>query len=136
MLQHKDALQAIEAIATELARRQKAAVIAVADSYGELLGLLRVGDVPLSSIRIAMNKAWTAARERQTSADVGKASRDPNSGFDISYFGDARYVGWGGGIPVWRDGHVVGAIGVSGLPEESEDVELAELGISFLTASS
>ena len=77
-----------------------------------------------------------AARERQPSADVGKASRDPESGFDMSYFGDARYVGWGGGIPVWRAGHVVGAIGVSGLPDESDDVELAELGIAILTASS
>jgi glc operon protein GlcG len=135
MLEHVEAMKVIDTVAAELTRRQKAAVVAVSDSYGELIALLRIGDAPLSSIRIAMNKAWTAARERQDSAAIGKASRDPKSGFDISYYGDSRYVGWGGGVPVWREGKVVGAIGVSGLAEESEDIELAELGIAALTAN-
>ncbi len=129
MLQHFEGMKIIDAVAAELTRRQKAAVVAVSDSYGELIALLRIGDAPLSSIQIAMNKAWTAARERLDSAAIGKASRDPKSGFDISYYGDSRYVDWGGGIPVWREGKVVGAIGVSGLPEEAEDIELAEIGV-------
>jgi glc operon protein GlcG len=133
MLQHVEAMKVIDTVAAELTRRQKAGVVAVSDSYGELIALLRIGDAPLSSIQIAMNKAWTAARERLDSAAIGKASRDSKSGFDISYYGDSRYVGWGGGIPVWREGKVVGAIGVSGLPEEAEDIELAELGLAALT---
>ena len=132
MLDHVAAMKAVDAIAAALTQRQKAAVVAVADSYGELVALLRIGEVPLSSIRIAMNKAWTAARERQATAEIGKASRDPRSGFDISYYGDTRYVGWGGGVPVWIDGRIIGAIGVSGLPDESDDVELAELGVAAL----
>jgi glc operon protein GlcG len=135
VLGHLEGMKMVNSVAAELTKRKKAAVIAVSDSYGELIALLRVGDVPLSSIRIAMNKAWTAARERQDSASIGKASRDPKSGFDICYYGDDRYVGWGGGVPVWRDGAIVGAIGVSGLPEEAEDVELAELGIASLSES-
>jgi glc operon protein GlcG len=133
VLQHLEAMKMVNSVAAELTKRQKAAVVAVSDSYGELVALLRVGDVPLSSIRIAMNKAWTAARERQDSAAIGKASRDPKSGFDIGYYGDSRYVGWGGGVPVWREGRIVGAIGVSGLPEEAEDIELAQLGIAALS---
>lgn len=133
MLQHLEGMKMVNSVAAELTKRKKAAVVAVSDSYGELIALLRVGDVPLSSIRIAMNKAWTAARERQDSASIGKASRDPQSGFDIGYYGDSRYVGWGGGVPVWREGMIVGAIGVSGLPEEAEDIELAELGIAALS---
>lgn len=133
MLQHLEGMKMVNSVAAELTKRKKAAVVAVSDSYGELIALLRVGDVPLSSIRIAMNKAWTAARERQDSASIGKASRDPQSGFDIGYYGDSRYVGWGGGVPVWREGRIVGAIGVSGLPEEAEDIELAELGIAALS---
>ena len=80
MLTHTDATKAINAIAAELVHREKAAVVVVADSYGELIGLLRVGDAPLSSIRIAMNKAWTAARERRPSSVVGEKSRDPKRG--------------------------------------------------------
>jgi glc operon protein GlcG len=126
-------MRGVNAIAGELTRRQKAAVVAVTDDHGELIALLRVGDAPLSSMSIAVNKAWTAARERQASAAIGQASKDPHSGFDIGYYGDSRYVGWGGGIPLWRNGQVIGALGVSGL-EEAEDVELAELGVSAISS--
>ncbi len=54
------------------------------------------------------------------------------NGFDMAYFGDSRYIGWGGGLPVIIDGEVVGAVGVSGLPE-SDDIELAELGVAAIT---
>jgi glc operon protein GlcG len=79
---------------------------------------------PVSSIAIAANKAWTAARERKTTQEIGERVRHPEKGFDIAYFGDPRFVGWGGGVPVWRDGEVVGAIGVSGLPQ-ADDIRLA-----------
>lgn len=47
---------------------------------------------------------------------------------------DSRYVGWGGGVPVVIDGHVVGAVAVSGLPEE-EDMHLAALGVQAILVS-
>ena len=58
------------------------------------------------------------------SSALGEAARA--GGYELAYYGDSRYVGWGGGIPVWRGKAVVGAIGVSGL-EETQDVMLAEL---------
>jgi glc operon protein GlcG len=114
-------------ITSEIGKRNKTAVVVVADSHGELVALARMDRAPLSSILVAANKAWTAARTRKPSAQVGKAVRDPASGFDISYYGDPRYTGWGGGVPLVREGEVVGAVAVSGLVE-SEDIELAELG--------
>jgi glc operon protein GlcG len=132
-LGHADARKAIDAIAAELERRGKAAVIAVVDSHGELIALLRADGAPLPSILIAQNKAWTAARERKPSGEIGRKSRDPERGFDMAFFGDPRYIGWGGGIPVVVDAQVVGAVAVSGLPE-AEDVELAILGVSAITA--
>jgi uncharacterized protein GlcG (DUF336 family) len=56
---------------------------------------------------------------------VGDASRD--EGFPMTNFGDLRYTAWGGGVPILHAGQVVGAVGVSSLPE-SEDMELAMLG--------
>ena len=114
----------MDAIVAEAAKNSRSAVIAVADSHGELIAFARMDGAPVSSITIAANKAWTAARERKTTQEIGERVRHQEKGFDIAYFGDPRFVGWGGGVPVWRDGEVVGAIAVSGLPQE-DDIRLA-----------
>ena len=130
-LGHSEAQQAIAAIQAELARRGKAAVVAVADAHGELIALLRLDGAPPASILIVANKAWTAARERKPSREIGQAVRDSQHGFDIAYYGDPRYLGWGGGLPVIKDGAVVGAVAVSGLVE-AEDIELAQIGVAAI----
>lgn len=132
-LDHVDAKAAIDAICEELDRRGKSAVAAVVDSHGETLAVIRFSGTLLSSIAVATNKAYTAARLRRPSAMVGKRVRDPENGFDIAYYGDPRYVGWGGGLPVEIDGQSVGAVGVSGLPE-AEDIELAQIGVRAIEA--
>ena len=133
-LDHAEAQKAIEVIKLETLRRGKAVVIAVADSHGELIALLRMDGAPFTSIQIAANKAYTAARERKASHLIGQAARDPRDGFDIAYYGDPKIVGWSGGLPVVVGGAVVGAIGVSGLAGE-EDIELAQLGLDAIVAS-
>ncbi len=132
-LGHDEAQQAIQAIQAELLQRKKAAVIAVADATGELIALLRLDGAPLASVQIAASKAWTAARERKPTRQLGQEARHPVTGFDMAYYGDRRYIGWGGGVPVMANGVVVGAVAVSGLPEE-EDMELVELGVRAITA--
>jgi glc operon protein GlcG len=92
---------------------------------------MRMDGAPLSAIVIATNKAWTAARERKPSSEVGHAARHPDTGFDIAYYGDPRYIGWGGGLPVAIGGAVVGAVAVSGAPE-AVDVEMAALGVAAI----
>jgi len=131
-LGHREAEIATQAIREELARRGRAAVIAVADAHGELISLVRLDGAPLASIVIATNKAWTAARERKPTRAIGQSARDAETGFDIAYYGDPRYVGWGGGVPVVVDGSVVGSVAVSGLPE-LEDMELAGIGVAAIT---
>ncbi|NJM40842.1 MAG: heme-binding protein [Anaerolineae bacterium] len=128
-LGHADAQTAIALIQAEIAKRGKAASIAVADSHGELIAFLRMDGAKLNTINIACNKAFTAAREQKPSREVGQRVRDPEKGHDISYLGDPRYVGWGGGLPVFVDGVCAGAVAVSGLPE-LEDIEVCELGVN------
>ena len=130
-LGHEEAQLAIETIRDELLRSGKAAVIAVADAHGELIALLRLDGAPLPSILIATNKAWTAARERKATRELGQSARDAEDGFDMAYFGDPRYIGWGGGVPVLSGGSVIGAVAVSGLPE-AEDMELVQLGVAAI----
>lgn len=132
-LGHAESQKAIEVIQAEMLKRGKAGVITVADSHGELIALLRLDGAPLPSIQIATNKAYTAARERKPSREIGRGVRNPEHGFDIAYYGDPKIVGWGGGIPVVLEGVVVGAVGVSGLPEEL-DMELAQIGVDSILA--
>jgi glc operon protein GlcG len=86
----------------------------------------------LPSILIASNKVFTAARERKPTRELGQKSRDPEQGFDFTYYGDRRYIGWGGGLPVILNGEVVGSVAVSGLPEQ-EDMVMAEIGVEAIT---
>jgi glc operon protein GlcG len=128
-----EATAAIEFIVAEVAKRDKAAVIVVADAYGELVALLRMDRASLASITIAQHKAFTAAREGKPSKDIGLAARNPENGFDIAYLGDSRFTGFGGGIPVIVDGQCLGAIAISGLPE-AEDIEICALAVADLFA--
>lgn len=124
-LDYSEAKKIMDAIIAKAQSLQKAVVVAVADPHGDLIAFARMDGVGLPSMQIAMNKAWTAARHRKPTKDIG--DRLQKEGLDIGYYGDPRVVGWGGGIPVRKDGEVIGAIGVSGLSSE-EDVELAEIG--------
>lgn len=134
-LDRHDAEHAILAMRDALFLNDQAAVVCVADVHGDLIALLRVDGAPPSSVTIAMNKAWTAAREGVPTYDIGQRvkSQDPEARFDIAYYGDARYIGWGGGVPVLREGRVIGSVAVSGLPE-LEDQRIAELGVAAILA--
>ena len=130
-LGHKEAELAIQVIKAEVERRKKAVVIAVGDAHGELIALLRMDGALLPSTVVATNKVWTAARERKPSGEIGRSARDPQTGFAMSNYGDPRYLSWGGGVPVFVNGDVVGAVSVSGLAE-GEDEELAQIGVAAI----
>ena len=124
-LSHADALKIIAAIQAQLEKESKGAAIAVTDAQGELLAFLRTDGCKLPSTLIAINKAYTAAREQKESFTIGESSR--SQGFPMTNFGDLRYTAWGGGVPIFHHDQVIGAVGVSGLPE-TEDMELARMG--------
>ena len=128
---HAEARALIAMVADRLEADGAGAAIAVVDPHGELVAFLRTDGCGLASIQIAMNKAFTAARERVDSSVLGDRSR--TEGFPLTNFGDPRYVGWGGGVPIVVEGEVIGAIGVSGLPE-AQDVELARWAAASLAS--
>ena len=121
-LSHVDAMRLVDAARAELETTNRGAAVAVVDAHGELLAFVRTDGCKLPSITVAINKAYTAARERTESYALGQASK--HSGFPMTNFGQFGYVTWGGGVPLVVDGAVVGAIGISGLPE-ADDMDLA-----------
>jgi glc operon protein GlcG len=132
VIDYAEAQRIVGFIVEKAGAMQKAVAIAVADAHGELIAFARMDGVPLPSVVIATNKAWTAARTGKATQEVGEKVRDPQKGHDIAYYGDARFVGWGGGVPVLKDGQVAGAVAVSGLSSK-EDADLASLGADLIT---
>lgn len=131
-LSHVEAQAMIGAIQKRLESEGKSAAVAVVDSHGELISFLRMDGCHLPPLYVAINKAYTAAREAKPSGAVGAASRQ--APFPMTNFGSLRYTGWAGGFPVMHEGKAVAAIGVSGLDEKQEG-ELARLAIAELGRS-
>jgi glc operon protein GlcG len=130
-IDYSEAQRIVDRIVEKALQMRKAASVAVTDSHGDVICFARMDGAPVSSIQIAMNKAWTAARERKPTREIGEKVKHPEKGHDIAYYGDPKYVGWGGGIPVWRNEAVVGAVAVSGLASK-EDIDLATLGVELM----
>jgi glc operon protein GlcG len=130
----QEAQRAISRIIEKATEMRQEIAVAVTDSHGELIAFARTDGVALPSIQIAMNKAWTAARTGKLTREIGEKVRHPERGHDISYFGDPRFVGWGGGVPVRNADQIIGGVGVSGL-SSGEDEALAKLGADAMNAS-
>jgi glc operon protein GlcG len=101
----------------------QAIAVSVCDTHGELLAFLRMNNVSVQAGLLAQNKAYTSARDRQPSGNLGAWARE--TGKDLSYWTDSRITGFKGGVPIEHQGQVIGAIGISGLSED-DDEALAE----------
>jgi gluconolactonase len=123
-LTYEEARDAAEAAGAVAAARGVAPVIAVVDAGGELMYLLRPDSAQVASVNVARDKERTAAIYRRPSKDFeDQASSGRPSALHL-----ARAVPAQGGMPIVRDGEVVGAIGVSGASSADEDQELATIG--------
>jgi len=129
MIAAAQALDAVARVAAEQQERGQPVAIAVCDDHGELLAFVRMDGASLQAGVLAQNKAYTAARDRQPTADLGAWSR--SSGRILNYWTDPRITGFGGGVPVRVRGTVIGAVGVSGLSEE-DDATVAQRVIDIL----
>ena len=99
--------------------------VSVCDTHGELLGFMRMDSVSLQAGVLAQNKAYTSARDRQPSGNLGAWARE--TGKTLAYWTDPKITGFKGGLPIERDGVVVGGIGISGLSEEEDETLAIEV---------
>lgn len=101
--------------------------VAVLDAGRNLKTFIRMEGAWLGSIDIAIDKAFTAASFELQTADLAEQAQSGQPLFGIHTTNDARIVIFGGGIPLERDGEVVGAVGVSGGTPD-QDQQVAEAG--------
>jgi uncharacterized protein GlcG (DUF336 family) len=88
--------------------------IAVVDEGGNLISHVRMDGAWIGSIDIAINKAFTSRAFDISTKDLAQHSQSGGQFFGIHVSNQGRIMVFAGGIPLKRDGKVVGAIGVSG----------------------
>jgi glc operon protein GlcG len=119
----------LEAARAEAEKHQWAVAIVVADDGGHPLGLLRLdGSAPASSY-IATEKSRTAALGRRET----KVYEDMINNGRTAFLSAPLQGTLEGGVPVIVDGHVVGAVGVSGVKSD-QDAQIAKAGIQAIAA--
>src|ERR1700704_3099598 len=127
MINLKDAqyvIAAAEAKAREIGQPMN---IAVVDGGGNLISHVRMDGAWIGSIDISINKAFTSRAFDISTRDLAPHSQSGGQFFGIHVSNHGRVMVFAGGIPLKRDGKIVGAVGVSGGSGE-QDHTVAEAG--------
>lgn len=117
--------------ALESCRKQGFQVaVAVVDRSGLTQVLLRDRFAGAHTVEVSVNKAWTAASVRTSTAALAQetAAGKPMSGLR----NQPRFLAAAGGLVVEGAGSTLGAIGVSGAPGGEADEACAKAGIAAI----
>ncbi len=128
-----EALPLLAAARTEALEIGVPMVMAVVDAGGNLVAQYRMDDALLVSIDLAKNKAYTAVAVKVATHDLAKAAQPGAPLYGIHATDQGRIVIFGGGMPLYREGTIIGAIGVSGGSVE-EDMRCAQAGVNAFLA--
>ena len=107
--------------------------IAVTDESGHLIAFDRMDGGKVSSISIAIDKAFTGAVARRGTHIYNQLCVPGQPTFGIHVTNGGHFSVIGGGLPVWVNGEIVGGVGVSSGSAEQDQV-CAEAAIEFFYA--
>lgn len=100
--------------------------IAVTDDGGHLIAFERMDNARITSIEIALSKAFTAAAARKSTRDYGKVSGPGQPAFGINTSHQGRFMIVAGGLPIFAGDDIAGGVGCSsGTPDQDEIVAQA-----------
>ncbi|MDN5001862.1 heme-binding protein [Bradyrhizobium sp. GCM10027634] len=106
-------------------------VIAIADSTGHLVLLYRLDQAQHGSVLVAQQKATTSVDFRRATVAFESALAD--GGLHLRLLGMTNLTPLEGGLPILREGRVIGAIGVSGM-QSTQDAQVAAAGLAAFGA--
>src|SRR5437764_2242402 len=114
MLKLDEARRVMMAAAQEAQNQGQPMNIAVVDGGGNLVAFVRLDGAWLGSVDIAIKKAWTSRAFDIETKELAELSQSGDQFFGIHASNDGKVMIFAGGVPLKRDGKVIGAIGVSG----------------------
>ena len=109
-----DAKRMIEAGEKKAAEIGQPMNIAVADAGGNIVAHVRMDGAWIGSIDISQKKAYTSRAFDIATKDLAEHSQSGKEFFGIHASNDGKIMIFAGGVPLKKDGKVVGAVGVSG----------------------
>lgn len=124
----KNIIAAAEKKAAEIGQPMNIAAI---DAGRNLVAHERMDGAWIGSIDIFIKKAFTSRAFNIATKDLAKHAQPGGQFFGIHASNDGSIMIFAGGIPLKRDGQVVGAIGISGGMGE-QDQAIAEAGAAAL----
>lgn len=107
--------------------------IAVTDESGQLITFDRMDGGKVSSISIAIDKAFTGAVARRGTHIYNELCVPGKPTFGIHVTNGGHFSVIGGGLPVWVNGEIVAGIGVSSGSAEQDQI-CAEAAIDYFYA--
>ena len=108
--------------------------IAITDDNGSLLMFHRMDNGRITSIDVAISKAFTAAAARRSTRSYGEVSGPGGPAFGIHVSNQGRFMIVAGGLPLFVNEEIVGGVGCSsGTPDQDEVV--AQAGIDAFLKS-
>ncbi len=108
-----EAKRLIEEVEVYAKKTGKSVVVAVVDAGGNPIAVHVMDGAYLVSFDVAVKKAYTAVSVRMPTVKLGPLVA-PGGTFQGLHLVDSRIVTFGGGIPLYRGGVLVGGLGISG----------------------
>jgi len=105
--------------------------IAVVDAGGHLIAFVRQDDALIGSIDLAIKKAVTSRLFDKKTDYLAELAQPGAPLFGIDQSNDGNVVIFGGGLPVLRDGQLIGAVGASAGSVE-QDIAVAQAAVSVM----
>lgn len=110
-------IAAVESAAREM---RVALSVAVVDAGDQLVAFVRMDAADLVSIGLARDKAFSALMNRMPTRDLLPLVQPGTDFYGYDSLEAGRMVVFAGGMPLVRDGVLVGAVGVSGGSAEED----------------
>ena len=111
------AIAAVERVAAEI---KVAMSVAVVDAGDQLVAFARMDGADLVGVRLAQDKAYSALVNRMPTRDLAPLVQPGTEFYGYDSLSGGRMVVFAGGMPLERDGVLIGAIGVSGGTAEED----------------
>ena len=123
----------IAAVQAEARQMAVAMSCAVVDSGDKLVAFERMDGADLVGITLARDKAFTALVNRMPTRDLAPIVQPGAEFYGYESIAGGRTIVFAGGMPLERDGVLVGAVGVSG-GDAAQDQRAVEAGVSAFGA--